>query len=93
MVASFHSLDLIDGKSTKLADELRNPAEDRMKIGVEFVRKYNRAAIAWVVLTPPLGSLIFAIIWMSIYLRDPGDTQATITAAFTVSTYLVTAGT
>jgi len=93
MVASFHNLDLIGPKSTKLADELRNLTEDGVKIGVEFVRKYNRAAIAWVVLTPPLGSLIFAIIWMAIYLRDPDDIQEKITTAFTVSTYLVTAGT
>jgi hypothetical protein len=92
MVASFHSLDLVDNESTKLAGELQDLTRDGTNIGVEFIRKYNRAAIAWVILTPPLGSLIFAIIWMAIYLRDPEDIQAKITTAFTVSTYLVTAG-
>lgn len=62
------------------------------KIGVEFVRKYNRAAVAGVVSALPLGSLIFATIWMAIYLREPEELQAKITTAFTVSTYLMTTG-
>lgn len=93
MVARFHGLDLVEDGSKELADELKDFTKDGTRIGVEFIRKYNRAAIAGVVSTPPLGSLIFAIIWMSIYLRDPEDAQAKITTAFTVSTYLMTTGT
>jgi hypothetical protein len=62
----FHSLDLVEDGSTKLADELKDLTKDGTKIGVEFVRKYNRAAIAGVVSTPPLGSLIFAIVCVGI---------------------------
>jgi len=73
MVARFHNLDLAEDGSKELADELKGFTKDGIKIGVKFIRKYNRAIIAGVVSTPPLGSLIFAIVWMSIYLRDPED--------------------
>lgn len=92
MVARFHRLDLVEDDSTKLADELKELTKNGTEIGVEFVRKSSRTAIAWVVSIPPLGSLIFAIVRMSIYLRDPEDIQAKITTAFTVSTYLMTTG-
>ena|SRR2546429_1408968 len=92
LVALFHKPDSVKDDSTEIADELRGFEEDGKNIGVKFIRKYNRAAIAGVVSVPPLGSLIFAIVWMAIYLREPEELQAKITTAFTVSTYLMTTG-
>lgn len=47
---------------------------------------------------PPIASLVFVVIWLSVYLRKPKegkdrvDTQVVVTTAFTIASYLVTAG-
>ena len=66
--------------------------------GLEFVRALDRNAISGVITAPPLASLVFVIVWLSIYLRKTEenqgnvDTQVVVTTAFTIAIYLVTAG-
>ena len=46
----------------------------------------------------PMASLVFVIVWLSVYLRKTKendgkvDTQVVVTTAFTIAFYLVTAG-
>jgi hypothetical protein len=60
--------------------------------GIEFLRKFDRSKFADIIVAPPAASLIFALIWMAIFLNHDGDPQAVMTTAFTVATYLVTTG-
>ena len=59
---------------------------------LEFQRTYDVGAISVVVAIPPVASLIFAIAWVRIYAHKGEDLQTTIQTAFTVSSYIVTAG-
>jgi len=66
--------------------------------GLEFIRTLDRNAIGGVIMAPPMASLVFVIVWLSVYLRETKendgkvDTQVVVTTAFTVASYLVTAG-
>lgn len=66
--------------------------------GLEFIRILDRRAIGGVILAPPIASLVFIIVWLSVYLRETKendgkvDTQAVVSTAFTIASYLVTAG-
>lgn len=60
---------------------------------LEFQRTYDVGAISAVVVVPPVASLIFGIVWVRIYAhKGNADLQAVVAAAFTVSSYIVTAG-
>lgn len=60
---------------------------------LEFQQTYNISAISTVITIPPLASLIFGIAWVQVYAhKDKADLQAIVAAAFTVSSYIVTAG-
>ena len=60
---------------------------------LDFRRTYDVGAISVVVAIPPLASLIFGITWVRVYARkDSADLQAIVATAFTVSSYIVTAG-
>lgn len=60
---------------------------------LEFQRTYDVGAISVVVAVPPLASLIFGIVWVRIYAhKSNADLQVVVAAAFTVSSYIVTAG-
>jgi len=61
-------------------------------VGLYFERSLDRTAITAVVLTPVVGSLVFAVIWLSIFIRKGKDNQLVVSTAFTVASYLVTAG-
>jgi hypothetical protein len=67
------------------------------------VRRLNRSAITAVVLAPPLASLVFAVVWISVFVvkqkhsasdaaQSASAIQVIIATAFTVASYLVTAG-
>ena len=58
----------------------------------EFQRTYDVGAISVVVAVPPVASLIFAIVWVRIYAHKGVDLQTAVQTAFTVSSYIVTAG-
>ncbi|KFY23906.1 hypothetical protein V491_02360 [Pseudogymnoascus sp. VKM F-3775] len=103
LVARFHDPNLAnDDRKLKTEEEkIKSSFEtvqgNRVSIGIEFVRQYNRNALVGVVSIPSLASLIFAIIWMGWYLireHEPIlNPQVIVATAFTVSLYLVTAGT
>ena len=60
---------------------------------LEFQRTYDVGAISAVVAVPPVASLIFGIVWVRIYAHKANaDLQVIIATAFTVSSYIVTAG-
>ena len=60
--------------------------------GLEFVRVLNRAGISAVILAPALGSLIAAVVWMSVSISKDVDVQVAVGTAFNIASYLVTAG-
>ena len=59
---------------------------------LEFQRTYDVGALSVIVAVPPVASLIFAIVWVRIYARKGVDVQVAVQTAFTVSSYIVTAG-
>ena len=85
-------------KGRVIADKVQSLQSAPTHEGLEFVRRLDRTAISGVIMAPPLFSLMFIIVWLSVYLRkttesdDKVDIQAIVTAAFTIATYLVTAG-
>ena len=66
--------------------------------GPEFIRTLDRNAIAGVIMAHPTAPLVFAIVWLSISLRETEENdgkvnfQVVLTTAFTIASYLVTAG-
>ena len=66
--------------------------------GLEFIRSLDQRAISGVIMAPPTASLVFIIAWLSVYLRKTKendgkvDIQSIVATAFTVASYLVTAG-
>jgi hypothetical protein len=103
LVARFQQPDLVEEDSKKLKEDERKIEESFRKsdiigvsVGIEFVRRYDRSAIACIVSIPMLASLIFATIWMSWFLTrekdDKYDPQVIVTTALTGALYLVTAG-
>lgn len=73
-----------------VAETIRTVPEDT---ALEFQRTYDVGAISAVVVVPPLASLIFGIVWVRMYAhKDNADLQVIVATAFTVSSYIVTAG-
>ncbi len=63
------------------------------KLALEFQRTYDVGAISAIVAVPPVASLIFGIAWVRVYAhKGDADLQVIVTAAFTVSSYIVTTG-
>ena len=77
---------------------LRELSSSKPRRAVELVRALDTNAIFGVIITPPITSLVFTAVWMSIYLRRTDDSvnhvdvQAVVTTAFTIASYLVTTG-
>lgn len=59
---------------------------------LEFQRTYDVGALSVIVAVPPVASLIFAIAWVRVYAHKGVDLQVAVQTAFTVSSYIVTAG-
>ena len=73
-----------------VAETVRNMSKNS---ALEFQRTYDVNAISMIVALPPVASLIFAIAWVRIYAHRKGeDLQTTLQTAFTISSYIVTAG-
>jgi hypothetical protein len=62
------------------------------EVGLEFVRSLNRSAVTGIILTPAAASLLFAIVWISVWIPKGKDAQTVVSTAFTIASYLVTAG-
>lgn len=73
-----------------VAETIRTVSENS---ALEFQRTYDVGAISMVVAVPPLASLIFGIVWVRVYAhKGNADLQVIVATAFTVSSYIVTAG-
>lgn len=60
---------------------------------LEFKQTYNLGVISLVMAAPPLGSVIFAAVWISVFRHKEGvDLQVLVASAFTVASYIVTTG-
>ena len=60
---------------------------------LEFQRTYDVGAISVIVAVPPVASLVFGIAWVRVYVGHRGtDIQVAVQTAFTVASYIVTAG-
>lgn len=67
-------------------------ALDRTKFGLQFVRSWNMFAISALCIAPFILSLIFCAVWIPVFITKGADAQATVATAFTVASYMVTAG-
>lgn len=65
-------------------------AEDE---GLEFVRSWNTVAISAIILLPFVLSLVFSGVWIGLFVKIGTDVQVAVQTAFTVASYIVTAGT
>jgi hypothetical protein len=65
-------------------------AEDE---GLEFVRSWNTISISAIVLLPFVLSLVFGGVWIGVFVKMGTDVQVAVQTAFTVASYIVTAGT
>lgn len=61
--------------------------------GLEFVRSWNAVAISVIVLLPFVLSLAFGGVWVGLSVSKGTDAQVAVQTAFTVASYIVTAGT
>jgi hypothetical protein len=75
---------------TKITKELLE--NDERKNGLEFIRTWNIAAISTIVMLPFGFSIAFAAGWIGVYVSKGTDVQVAVQTAFTVSSYIVTAG-
>jgi hypothetical protein len=102
-VALFHDFSHVGEQDAKIHEQMRRIRLDlgigssrtRASIGIEFVRRYNRAAIIRIISMPLLASIIFGLIWMAWFLTrhdDKKDPQVIVTTALTGALYLVTSG-
>lgn len=61
--------------------------------GLEFVRAWDRRRISAIATVPFVISLLFALIWIPVSAaRFAVDAQVAVQTAFTVASYIVTAG-
>ena len=67
---------------------LANPEEE----GLEFVRSWNIVAISAIVLLPFVLSLVFGGVWVGVFVKRGTDVQVAVQTAYTVASYIVTAG-
>ena len=82
--------DEIDSQQHEVTEAI---TKEPRAVGVEFVREWDGYAISMVVMMPLLISLIFAIIWISVSIaRYSVDAQVAVQTAFTVASFIVTAG-
>ena len=90
LVNIFENLKLGTGTAA-VAKKIRKLAAENSSL--EFQQTYDVNAISTIVAIPPLASLMFGIAWVRVYgHKDHADLQAIVAAAFTVSSYIVTAG-
>lgn len=59
---------------------------------LEFKQTYNLGVISLVMAAPPLGSVIFTAVWISVFRKTGVDLQVLVTTTFTVASYIVTTG-
>src|ERR1700753_4366425 len=66
--------------------------------GLEFIRTINQKAVAIVIMTPTVASVVAWVLWISIHIGlakrtdKDFDVQVIVTTGFTIAIYLVTAG-
>ncbi|KAH8752362.1 hypothetical protein F5882DRAFT_484903 [Hyaloscypha sp. PMI_1271] len=86
--AFFDDPERVKGQVT-VTQKLMANAEDE---GLEFVRSWNTVAIAAIILLPFVLSLVFGGIWIGLFVKKGTDVQVAVQTAFTVASYIVTAG-
>lgn len=89
LTSRFRSPEL--GKDSKtIAEKIQSLPRE---IGLEFRQTYSIGIISLVLAAPPLGSAIFAVAWISIFVHKEGvELQVLVATAFTVGSYIVTTG-
>ena len=88
-MAFFEDPEKVKGQVTVTQKLLANTEDE----GLEFVRSWNTVAISAIVLLPFVLSLVFSGVWIGIFVKKGTDVQVAMQTAFTVASYIVTAGT
>ena len=87
-IAFFEDPERVRGQVT-VTQKLLAHADDE---GLEFVRSWNTVAISAIILLPFVLSLVFGSVWVGIFVQKGTDVQVAVQTAFTVASYIVTAG-
>ena len=89
LVSLFRNPELGKDSST-IANKIQSLPQET---ALEFKQTYNLDVISLVLAAPPIGSAIFAVAWISIFVHKQGvDLQNLLASAFTVASYIVTTG-
>lgn len=88
-MAFFEDPEKVKGQVTVTQKLLANTENE----GLEFVRSWNAVAISAIVLLPFVLSLVFGGVWVGLFVSKGTDAQVAVQTAFTVASYIVTAGT
>jgi len=88
LVSFFETPDKLAGEH-RLTETLR---ADAVAEGVEFVRFWDSVLTSVIVVAPLMMSLVFAGVWVGVFVARGKDLQATMQTAFIVATFMVTAG-
>lgn len=89
LISLFRSPELGRYSST-IVDKIRGLPQET---GLEFKQTYNLRVISMVMAAPTLGSVIFAVAWISTFVHKAGvELQSLVATAFTVASYIVTTG-
>jgi hypothetical protein len=62
---------------------------DPEREGVEFVRFWDTRSISIVAVSLLFASLVFAAVWVGVFVQRGADLQATMQTAFTVASFMV----
>jgi hypothetical protein len=88
-VAFFEEPWAVKGKTDITEELLKN---DKNGQGLELIRTWDITAVSAIVLLPFGLSLAFAAVWTGVYVAKGTDVQVAVQTAFTVASYIVTAG-
>lgn len=89
-VVNFLDPTRIDSKQHFQSDKMLSNTDTE---GLEFVRAWDRSKVSIICMIPFVISLLFAMIWVPASIaRFAVDAQVAVQTAFTVASYIVTAG-
>ena len=90
LIESFKNPGHVEEKHA-IADKIHHLSNDT---ALEFKQTYNLTILATVLAIPPLASIIFVIVWIRVFFHEfqGADKQVLVSTAFTVASYIVTAG-
>ena len=79
----------LEGQMTITQSLIANAKDE----GLEFVPSWDTVAISAIALVPFILSLVLGGVWIGVFVKKGTDVQVAVQTAFTMASYVVTAGT